>query len=82
MHGWGCGGRKGATRRFNDLKRICSVHRWRATSRLIFDFGVSIQISAAIDDFDVLESGSQQTSSIFVDLDGSGNAANIGGNAL
>lgn len=67
------------------------VYRWRAACpflhcrgaapRLMFNFGLCIQVCAAINDFDIAEASSQQTGAVVVDMDCSSDAADIGSHA-
>ncbi len=61
---------------------MIGVHRGRAASRLIFDFRVGVQVAAAVDNFNMLETGIKQAAEILVNANGAGDAANISGDAV
>ena len=61
---------------------VIGVHRGRAASGLILDFRVGIQVAAAVDNFNMLETGVEQAAAVVVDANGAGDAANISGDAV
>ena len=61
---------------------VIGIHRGRAAAGLIFDFRVGVQVGAAVDDLDMLETGGEQAAAVVVDANGSGDAANVGGDAV
>ena len=59
-----------------------ALHSRRAATGLAFDFGVGVEVGAAVDDLHGLEAGLAQFGAVVVDADGAGDAADIGGEAL
>ena len=66
----------------NYLERAGRCRRGRTTSRLIFDFGVCVQVGPAVDNLHMLKTCGEKTRAVVVNFDCPGDAADVRGYAL